>query len=194
VQISRRSRQKFADLAASLGTIRKIEDAYAAEDFLLASRLRLPESVSGRSICAAPKTVSTSATSPSISVSCVCISAALKDWGRLPSLHVNGDPLVAEARALIRSLQQDGAPVDDDGPPDPGRRTVAARFERLTVFRARVLMAHLNRINARSLRIRQRDWIVEGTVESVLKFVLETTACELRQEGRASDLIQAGGG
>jgi len=71
-----RSRQKFADLAASLGTIRQDRGRLPAEDFLLPADYDYPESGQRRSICAAAKTVSTSATSPSISVSCVCISAA----------------------------------------------------------------------------------------------------------------------
>jgi hypothetical protein len=35
VQLSRRTQQKFADMAASLGTVRSIEDVHEAHGFVL---------------------------------------------------------------------------------------------------------------------------------------------------------------
>ncbi len=47
---------------------------------------------------------------------------AIDDWGRrradlcfASSDAEDEDPLLSEARALVRSLQRDGAPVDDEG-------------------------------------------------------------------------------
>jgi hypothetical protein len=53
VQLSRRSRQKFADFAAGSGTVRSIEDLYSAQGFDLPSNFQLPESGQRRAVCAA---------------------------------------------------------------------------------------------------------------------------------------------
>jgi hypothetical protein len=51
--ISRRSRQKFADFAAGYGTVRTIEEAYAAQGFEPPANFSVPADGQRRAVCAA---------------------------------------------------------------------------------------------------------------------------------------------
>ena len=53
VHLSRRSRNKWADLCAAFGTLRVIDDAYAAHGFLLPTDWEPPSGSQRRAMCAA---------------------------------------------------------------------------------------------------------------------------------------------
>ena len=119
MELSRRSRQKFADLAAGSGTVRTIEDAYASHGFNLPTNFQLPEGAQRRAVCAAAE-AGVDAADPAVAQRLLRVYVdGIDDWGRTNGLWglpaEDADPLVEDARALVRALQQDGAPVDDDG-------------------------------------------------------------------------------
>jgi hypothetical protein len=153
VQISRRSQQKFADLAAGWGTVRTIENVYAAQGFDLPVDFEVPASGQRRSICAAAE-ASADLSDPAVQQRLLRVYLdGIDDWGRRGSGGYgtldSEDPLVDDARALVRSLQRDGAPVDEDGNLVLGLAPPVLpveRFDRLD--EPRVLLQHLERIEA----------------------------------------------
>ena len=108
----------------------------------------------------------------------------MDDWGRRKDLwglpDENADPLLEDARTLVRALQQDGAPVDDDGklvfasaPPV----LHVERFDRLD--EPRVLLQHLERINEGVLKDPAAAiGAAKELVESTLKFILRDYGVE----------------
>jgi Abortive infection C-terminus len=117
MQLSRRSRQKFADFAAGSGTVRRIEDVYAAQGFDLPANFKLPETGQRRAICAAAE-AGADISDPAVAQRLLRVYLdAIDDWGRAQATwgSENAGTLSDDARALLRSLQQDGAPVDDEG-------------------------------------------------------------------------------
>ncbi|MFZ2052495.1 MAG: abortive infection family protein [Solirubrobacteraceae bacterium] len=177
MQLSRRSRQKFADFAAGSGTVRRIEDVYAAQGFDLPANFKLPETGQRRAICAAAE-AGADISDPAVAQRLLRVYLdAIDDWGRAQATwgSENAGTLSDDARALLRSLQQDGAPVDDEGALNFASTPSAlpvARFERLE--EPRVLLQHLERINDGILRdpaaaIGAAKELVESTCRFILR-------------------------
>jgi len=118
VQLTRRSQQKFADLCAAQGTIRTIEAVYEAHGFDLPANFEPAHGGARRSVCAAAERGADLSNGQVQQRLLRVYLDGIDDFGRRPtdifyaSRHEPEDPLFAEARA--RSLQRDGAPVDDD--------------------------------------------------------------------------------
>jgi hypothetical protein len=179
VQVSRRSRQKFADFAAAYGTLRTIEEAYAGQGFELPANFQLPTSGQRRAVCAAAE-ASVDPTESVVAERLVRVYLdAVDNWGR--QLPIWGAPATDppefndEARAVIRYLRRDGWPIDDDaalmlgsGPPP----LPVEEFDRLD--EPRVLHQHLDRI---SDGISRDPAAAIGSakelVESTCKFILD---------------------
>jgi hypothetical protein len=192
MQLSRRSRQKFADLAAGAGTIRTIEDVYASQGFDLPANFQLPEGGQRRAVCAAAE-AGVDAADPAVAQRLLrAYLDGIEDWGRRKDLwgapDENADPLLEDARALVRALQQDGAPVDDNGKLVFGSAPPVLpveRFDRLD--EPRVLLQHLERIEAGILKDPAAAiGAAKELVESTLKFILRDFGVEFDE--RAASL------
>ena len=181
VQVSRRSQQKFADFATSSSTVRSIEALYDTHGFVLPAHFTPEEGRARRSVCQAAE-AGADLSDPTVSERLLRVYVdAIEDWGQRVNLgwwptDGDEDPLVPDARALVRSLQSDGVPVGDDGNLTLGGAGAPAlameRFDRLG--EPRVLMDHLRRIEA-GITDDPAAAIASAKelVESVLKFVLD---------------------
>ena len=179
VHLSRRSRNKWADLCAAFGTLRVIDDAYAAHGFLLPTDWEPPSGSQRRAMCAAFEE-RVDVEDPAVEQRLLAVYLdGIEDWGQSAQTSWLADDwddvLVPEARALVRSLQRDGAPIADDGTlvlVGDGRNIAVERFDRLG--EPRVLLEHLSRIEA---GIEADPAAAIGSakelVESVCKFVLD---------------------
>lgn len=153
VQISRRSRQKFADLAAASGTMRTIEQVYAVHGFEPPAGFEPLEGGMRRSLCDAAE-AGGDFTNEAVARRLLRVYLdAIDDWGRRdPSfapLKDGEDPLMPDARALLRSLQRDGAPVDDKANLVLGAAAPVLAIERFDrLGQPQVLLEHLRRIEA----------------------------------------------
>lgn len=196
VEISRRSRQKFADFAAGWGAVRKIEDVYAAQGFYLPPDFQLPEVSVRRAVCAAAER-DIDPSDPAVSERLLRVYAdAIDDWGRRNVLwdpQDSGDPLVDEARVLVRALQNDGAPIDDDAKivfrGEPAPILPVEKFSRLD--QPRVLLEQLDRIAGAI----DRDppaaiGAAKELTESVLKFVLDDYGVHYEPAASLTDLYK----
>ena len=103
----------------------------------------------------------------------------IEDWGRRDNAFeppdVARDVFTDDARALVRSLQRDGAPIDDDGQLVLGSAApvmAVERFDRLG--EPQVLLDHLSRIEA-GIGLDPAAAIASAKelTESALKFVLD---------------------
>ena len=109
VHVSRRSQQKFADLATSSATVRSIEALYDTHGFALPAHFTPEDGRARRSVCQAAE-AGADLSDPTVSERLLRVYVdAIEDWGRranLGWLPTDGeDPLVPDARALVRSLQ-----------------------------------------------------------------------------------------
>lgn len=165
---------------------------YSAQGFELPSSFQLPESGQRRAVCAAAE-AGVDPTDPAVAQRLLRVYLdAVDDWGRRKDLwglpDECADPLLEDARALVRALQQDGAPVDDDGRLGFGSTPPVLpveRFDRLD--EPRVLLQHLERIEAGI----QKDpaaaiGAAKELVESTCKFILNDYGVEFDE--RASSL------
>ena len=196
MEISRRSRNKFADLAAGWGTVGKIEDVYAAHGFNLPSNFQLPDAGVRRAVCSAAEgTIDPS--DPGVSERLLRVYVdGIDDWGRRHDAwgpQTSEDPLVDEARVLVRALQNDGAPLDDEAKivfgSTPAPSLPLERFNRLE--EPRVLLQHLDRI-ATGI---DRDpaaaiGAAKELTESVLKFVLDDYKVQYARDAGLTDLYK----
>jgi hypothetical protein len=188
MELSRRSRQKFADFATAVGTVRTIEDVYAAQGFELPPDFKLPETGQRRAVCAAAEKGGGSAYPAAAQRLLRVYVDAIEDWGRAEGLPEDIDPLHKDARALVRALQQDGAPVDDDGRLVFGSAPPVLPVEQFNrLDEPRVLLQHLERIDAGI----QKDpaaaiGAAKELVESTLKFILRDYGVEFDE--RAASL------
>jgi Abortive infection C-terminus len=120
VQITRRSQEKFADLCAAHGTIRKIEEIYEAHGFDLPANFEPAEAGMRRSVCAAAERGADLSDGQVQQRLLRVYLDGIDDFGRRqfdpfsPPAQQADDPLVDETRALVRSLQRDGASIDDE--------------------------------------------------------------------------------
>jgi len=154
VQLSRRSRQKFADLAADRGTVRHLEQLYSAHGFDLPLDFEPQEGRPRRSVCEAAES-GADLTDTQVQQRLLRVYLdGIEDFGRKPpgfdSYDFIGtrspnappeDPLWEPARALVRSLRRDGAPIDDDGNLVLGAAPAVLPIERFDrLVQPRVLM------------------------------------------------------
>jgi hypothetical protein len=195
--ISRRSSNKFADLAAGYGVVRTIEQVYQAHDFYPPDYYEYPESGIRRATCDAHE-AGIDRTDASVSARLLLVYAdGIEDWGRrdigfITNTGAGDDPFVPDARALIRSLQRDGAPIADDGKVSPAVLVAPLsvdRFQRLS--EPQVLMDHLARIEA-SIGTDPAAAIGSSKelVESVLKFVLDDYGVQYAKAASVPDLYK----
>ncbi|HWT92736.1 MAG TPA: abortive infection family protein [Solirubrobacteraceae bacterium] len=198
MELSRRSRQKFADLCAAHGTVRKIEDVYVAHDFLLPAQFEVPPSGQRRAICAAAEEGADLSNSAVQQRLLRVYLDAIDDFGRKASggfapLGEEEDPLWDEARTLVRTLRRDGAPIDDNGELVLGATPSVLpieRFDRLS--EPRVLLDHLARIEA-GIDSDPAGAIgsAKELVESVCKFILDDYGVTYKKAATLPDLYGA---
>lgn len=206
MQLSRRSQQKFADLASEQGAVRRIEDAYAAHGFELPQDFEPQEGRARRSVCEAAE-AGADLTDPSVAQRLLRVYAdGIEDWGRKPAGHsvyefmasrppdaTPEDPLWDTARVLVRSLRRDGAPMDEEGNLFIGATPPVLpieRFDRLA--EPRVLLDHLGRIEA-GIDADPAAAIASAKelVESVCKFVLDDYGVAYGKTASLPDLYKA---
>lgn len=195
MQISRRSRNKFADLCAAHGTVSRIAEAYSNYDFELPHDFEPVEGGMRRSVCAAAE-AGVDFDDPQVAHRLVRVYVdGIEDWGQrntMFSTDADEDPLVDEGRALVRSLQRDGAGVDDSGNLVLGASApvlAVERFDRLS--EPAVLLQHLERIQAGI----DRDPAAaiesaKGLTESVFKFVLDDYSVTYSPRASLGDLYK----
>jgi len=197
VQLSRRSQQKFADLAAGLGTVRSIENVYEAHGFNPPTGFEPTEGRARRSVCeGAEAGIDLSDRTVSDRLLRVYLDA-IDDWGRRTAgwfspAEAGEDLLLPDARALVRSLQRDGAPVNDEGNLVLGATVPALaveKFDRLS--EPRVLLEHLTRIE---VGIAADPAAAIGSakelVESAFKFVLDDYGVAYARNAGLTDLYK----
>ena len=206
VQLSRRSQQKFADLAADRGTVRAIEHVYAAHGFDLPPDFEPQDGRAQRSVCEAAER-GADLTDPQAQQRLLRVYVdGVEDWGRKPAGFdpydfigtrppnaLPEDPLWESARALVRSLRRDGAPIDEEGNLVLGAAPPVLpieRFDRLA--EPRVLLDHLGRIEA---GIDQDPAAAIASakelVESICKFVLDDYKVSYGRTASLPDLYKA---
>jgi Abortive infection C-terminus len=200
MSLSRRSQQKFAAFAAACGTVNAIADVYDAHGFSLSPEFEPAEGRQRRSVCEAAE-AGANVADPAVANRLVRVYVdGIEDWGRRPTdtfFVMEGeqppeDALLPAARALVRSLQRDGVPVDDDGnlvltanPP----ALAVERFDRLA--EPRVLLDHLARIEA-GITSDPAAAIASSKelVESALKFVLNDYGVEHPRSAQLPELYK----
>lgn len=197
MELSRRSRNKWADFASANGTLRLIEDAYSGQDVLLPAQWEPPLNGKRRAMCAAAEgTIDVTEATVQQRLLAVYLDG-IEDWGHwpensfLPEAH--DDELVPAARALVRSLQNDGAPIADDGTLILGAnrpQLTVERFDRLG--EPRVLLDHLTRIEAGvSSDPAAAIGSAKELVESACKFVLDDYGVSYARNASLPDLYKA---
>jgi hypothetical protein len=191
VQVSRRSRQKFADLAAACGTVRTVEEAYAAEGFELPPSFQVPEAGQRRAICAAAERDIDPAQSETAERLLRVYLASIDDWGWNRGFMVD-EGLNDAAKALVVALQRDGVPIDDEGkrlyasPPEGLPLDQFARLEEPLV-----LIKHLERIqDGISRDPAAAIGSAKELVESTLKFVLDDYGVTYARDAGLTDLYK----
>lgn len=196
MQLSRRSRNKWADFCSGHGTLRLIEDAYAAHDLLLPPQWEPPPSSQRRALVAAAEETLDLA-DPGVQQRLLATYLdGIEDWGRATDAFIPvdyDDVLVPEARALVRSLQRDRAPIAEDGTLVLGAtapQLTVARFDRLG--EPRVLLEHLARIEA-GIAADPAAAIASAKelVESACKFVLDDYSVTYERGASLPDLYKA---
>jgi hypothetical protein len=188
VQISKRTRWKFADFASDFAVLRLIDQVFDAEDFEPLAGYEGPESGQRRSLVGAYHAAVDFDDVAQVARLVNVYLDAINSWGR----DADGEFLPG-ALDLLRSLRRDGIPVDDQGDLTaplllPGKGHAAhplERFDRLG--EPRVVEQHLRRIEA---NISEDPAAAVGSakelVESVCKFVLDDYHVPY---GRKDDLL-----
>jgi hypothetical protein len=175
VVISRRSRQKFADFAAGYGTVRTIEEAYAAHGFELPSNFAVPADGQRRAVCAAAEQRIDASNAEAAERLLRVYVDAIDDWGRDTGMWSEPKGLVQSAQSLVKALRRDGAPIDDEGRFVFGAAPTVIpveQFDRLD--EPQVLLQHLERINEGIARDPAAAiGSAKELCESTFKFVLD---------------------
>lgn len=175
MQISKRTRLKFAEFASDFAVLRLIDQVFESEDFEPKPDYEGTE-YGQRRACVGSYHAAIDFDDPPQAARVVNVYLdAIKSWGRTP----DGD-FYPGALDLIKSLRRDGVPVSDDGEltellpgKSPGALSVSLdQFDRLGD--PRVVEQHLQRIAA---NIGTDPAAAVGSakelVESVCKFVLD---------------------
>ena len=190
MRISKRSQQKFADYCTARGVVRTIQDIFEAEDF------EEPEDFEGghqgvrRSLLASFHSLIDFDDEAQQQRLLRVYLSAIDDWGRD---WLSGE-LDGGAKALIRELQKDGAPIDNEG----HLLQVASapitlspeKFERLS--QPQVLVKHLERIGENLAKDPAASiGASKELVESTCKFVLDGYGEAYGKSDRLLDLYKA---
>lgn len=196
MEMSVRSRQKFADLAAGCGTMRTIEQVYEAYGFHVPAGFEPAPGGMRRSLCDAVEA------GQDLANDAVCRRLlhvyldAIDDWGRRDAsfspLKEGEDPLLPDARSLLRSLQRDGAPVDDDASLVLGAAAPVLAIERFDrLGQPRVLLEHLGRTEAGTASDPAAAiGSAKELTESVFKFVLDDYGVTYERGAGLSELYR----
>jgi hypothetical protein len=126
MQLSRRSRNKWADFCSGHGTLRLIEDAYAAHDVLLPPQWGPPPSSQRRALVAAAEETLDLA-DPGVQQRLLATYLdGIEDWGRATDAFIPvdyDDVLVPEARARAQPATR-RRPIAEDGTTHPAHCTI----------------------------------------------------------------------
>jgi hypothetical protein len=170
VQISNRTKYKFAEFATGFAVLRQIENVFIAEDFEPVPNYSELASGMRRSLVAGYHAAIDFSDPAQLGRLIRVYTDAINSWGR----DEKGE-LVADARDMIRSLQRDSVPISDDG---ELTTTVVALNVPLSDFHRlndpRVVQQHLERM---SVNVDRDPAAAVGSakelVESVCKFILD---------------------
>jgi hypothetical protein len=196
-RLSPRSQQKFAELCSDHGTVRAIADLYEAHGFDLPANFEPEQGRQRRSICAAAEAGADLNDPTACDRRLRVYVDGIEDFGRRPlgGFFPAGEEegtLWPPAEVLIRALQRDGAPVDDEGNLTLGGTPPALpidRFDRLG--EPRVLLQHVQRIET---GIAADPAAAIGSakelVESSLKFVLDDYGVAYDRSAGLTDLYK----
>lgn len=171
MRISKRSRYKFADFCSESSTLRPIQQLFEAEDFVAKADYNGPEGGQRRFLVASfHANIDYDDPAQQHRLLLVYLEA-IDSWGR----HYETNELMPDARAMIKSLKRDGAPIDDEGnlTLTPAVAILPLdRFDRLS--EPRVLQQHLDRIGS---NLSKDPAAAIGSskelAESAFKFVLD---------------------
>lgn len=174
MRISKRTRYRFADFCSDNSTLRPIQQLFEAEDFVARPDYDGPEGGQRRFLVASfHANIDFDDPAEQHRLLLVYLEA-IDSWGR----HYESNELMPDAKALIKSLKRDEAPIDDDGnlTATPAAAILPLdRFDRLS--EPRVLQQHLDRIG-RNLTKDPAAAIGSSKelAESAFKFVLDDYA------------------
>jgi len=187
LQISKRSRYKFGEFASAYAVLRQIDQVFTAEDF---ERVEPWDELAGgqrRSLVAAYHAGVDFSDPAQLGRLVRVYTDAINAWGR----NSTGE-FVDEAKEMIRSLQRDDVPIEDEG--ELSTTLVAfnvplSDFHRLG--EPRVVQQHLERI---SINVERDPPAAVGSakelVESVCKFILDDYSVEYDKNESLLDLYK----
>lgn len=187
MQFSKRTRFKFAEFATAFAVLRDIDRVFMAEDFEPVPDYQNLDSGMRRSLVAGYFQAIDFSDPAQLSRLTRVFADAINSWGR----DANGE-LVANAKDIIRSLQRDGFPMDDDG---ELTTSVVALNVPLSDFHRlgdpRVVQQHLERI---SMNVERDPPAAVGSskelVESVCQFILQDYGVEFSRKDDLLDLYK----
>lgn len=170
VQISKRTKYKFAEFATGFAVLRQIDDVFVAEDFEPVENYSDLASGMRRSLVAGYHAAIDFSDPAQLGRLVRVYADAINSWGR-----DEAGELAPAARDMIRSLQRDGVPISDEG---DLTTTVVALNVPLSDFHRlgdpRVVQQHLERM---SINVERDPPAAVGSakelVESVCKFILD---------------------
>lgn len=187
VQISKRTRFKFGEFATGFAVLREIDRVFMAEDFEPVPNYENLDSGMRRSLVAGYLAGIDMSDPAQVGRLVRVFADAVDSWGR----DADGNYLPA-ARDMIRSLQRDGVPLDDDG---NLTTSVVALNVPLSDFNRlgdpSVVHQHLERI---SVNVERDPPAAVGSckelVESVCKFILQDYGIEFTRKDDLLDLYK----
>lgn len=143
MRISKRTRYRFADFCSDNSTLRPIAQLFEAEDFVAKADYDGPEGGQRRFLVASfHANIDFDDLAQQHRLLLVYLEA-IDSWGR----HFGTNELMPDAKALIKNLQRDGAPIADEGNlvVTPAAAILPLdHYDRLS--EPRVLQQHLDRI------------------------------------------------
>jgi hypothetical protein len=191
MRISKRTQQKFADFATDYGVLRTIRDVFEAEDFDEAERFNGGPMMGERRTLVASfhSRINFDDEAQQRRLLRVYLHA-IDDWGRDRMV----DELSDDAKALVKSLRRDGAPIDEQGNlTEVGSSPVALpldEFDRLS--EPEVLVKHLDRIGENLSKDPAASiGSSKELVESTCKFVLDDYGISYGKTDSLLDLYKA---
>ncbi len=187
MEISKRTRSKFAEFASAFGELRLIDQVFENEDFEPIDYYEGLDSGQRRSLIAGYHAAIDCADPAQVVRLARVYLDAIDSWGRDAD-----DSFVPMAKDVIRSLQRDGIPVSDAGvltATPMGLSVPIAEFHRLG--EPRVVELHLERIASNI----ERDppaavGSAKELVESVCKFILDDYGIDYKKDESFLDLYK----
>lgn len=187
MQISKRTRFKFGEFATAYAVLRDIDRVFMAEDFEPVPNYESLDSGMRRSLVAGYLAGIDFSDTEQLGRLVRVFVDAIDSWGR------DGEgSLVPDAKDMIRSLQRDGVPLDDEGELTTSVVSLTvplSEFDRLGD--PQVVQQHLERI---SLNIERDPPAAVGSckelIESVCKFVLLDYGVEFSNKDTLLDLYK----